>query len=103
VKKLFPGVDGGVILRQLSKRTTKIPGPATYGPSFIGVADARTPVIIYARDDGQLLQYEYFGPMLDVLCFAIVENMNGTGTNLLQGASYFNRYVVSHLINVTAL
>lgn len=103
MKKLFAGVAGGVILRQLSKRTTKIPGPATYGVDFIGVADARTPCITFAREDGQFLRYEFFGPMSDVLCFAIVENMNGTGTNLLQGASYFNRYVVAHLINVTAL
>ena len=103
MKILFPGLDSAVILRGRSRQLSKIRRPPDWGPSFIGSADARTPVLLYLTKSLELRQAEYFGPLPDVVCFAIVENLNGTGTNILQGGTYFNRYVVEHLVNVTAL
>lgn len=103
MKKAFPGFDGSVIVRAPSKWTSLEVGPASYNVTITGPLDASVPAILYFRADGHFLLYEYFGPMPHALAAIITENMNGTGTNFLQGASYFNKYVVQHLIAVTEL
>lgn len=100
VKKLFPGLTSAVVLRRPSRRQTFLRRPPSWIPSFEGVADARVPIVLYNSASGQFVKASYFGPLPDDVCFPIVENINATGTAANQGGTYFNRYVVQHLVTV---